>query len=46
MSRSPKHVRISIEKNREVVKASKLRKMGYIHLPNFIWSKPLRVNSR
>ena len=46
MSRSPKHVRISIEKNREVVKASKLRKMGYIHLPNFIWSKPLGVNSR
>ena len=46
MSRSPKHMRISIERNREVVKASKLRKMGYIHLPNFIWIKPLRVNSR
>ena len=44
MSRSPKHVRISIARNMEVAKASKLRKMGY--LPNFIWSKPSGVNSR
>ena len=46
MSRSPKHVRISIARNMEVAKASKLRKMGYTHLPNFIWSKPSGVNSR
>ena len=46
MSRSPKHVRISIARNMEVAKASKLRKMGHIHLPDFIWSKPSGVNSR
>ena len=46
MSRSPKLMRISINRNRKVAKVSKLRKMGYIHLPNFIWSNPSRVNSR
>ena len=46
MSRSLKHVRISIARNMEVAKASKLRKMGHIHLPDFIWSKPSGVNSR